>query len=146
MITGLSARRRCSFGLSTNTQTIEPSSASRILSNSSKHAKAFAMVWYSTCRGRPRISARLDGKLPASRMHRSIIAWVSTLELCRVMAKGQSDLDLTVGFGASPLLLRTFIVSTSVTFNSYCSPACKLYLAAASFGSLRTTCPPTFAA
>lgn len=31
LITGLSAKSRRSFGLSTNTQTIEPSSASRIL-------------------------------------------------------------------------------------------------------------------
>jgi hypothetical protein len=81
LITGLSARSWSSFGLSANTQTMEPSSASRILSEASKYTKTFARVGYSTWRGSALISARLEGKLAAAWMQLSIINCVSSVGL-----------------------------------------------------------------
>ena len=79
---GLSWRSRRSFGLSVNTQTIEPSSPRSILFEASRYFKTLTSVGYSTCRGRTRIKARLEGKLPASWMHRSIMSCVSNVGLC----------------------------------------------------------------
>ncbi len=68
--------------MSANTQMTEPSSLRSILFEASRYSRTLTNVGYSICRGRARIRARLEGKLPASWMHRSTMICVSNVGLC----------------------------------------------------------------